>query len=64
LCLAGELATLDTRVPDAVVASFAGAAIALEDMPVGAVGIDRLIAAELTLNFVADTFGGDAGLLM
>jgi hypothetical protein len=31
-------------------------------MPIGAVGVDLLVAAELTLNFVAETFGGDAGL--
>jgi len=61
--LAGKLAALDTRVPLSVVASTAGGA-ALEDMPIGAVGIDRLVAAELTLNFVAATLGRNAGLLM
>jgi len=51
--LARELAAFDTRVPDTT-----------EDMPIGAVGIDRLVATELTLNSVAETLGRNAGLLI
>ena len=61
--LARELVALDTRLPDAIVASMAGDVVALEDVPIGTVGVDRLVAAELTLNFVAEAFGGDAGLI-
>ena len=42
----------------------AGGVVALEDMAIGAIGVDRLVAAELTLNFVAETLGRNAGLLI
>ena len=60
---ARERAAFDTRDLLAVVASCAGPLVALEDMPkVGAVGIDCLVTAEQTRNFVANTSGVDAGL--
>ena len=61
--LARELATFDTRVPDAVVASSAGVAVALKDMPIGAVAVDRFVTAELPLISDAATVGGSAALL-
>ncbi len=38
--------------------------VALEDMAIGAVAIDRLVAAEQTMNLVAATLGRNAGLLI
>jgi len=61
--LARELAAFDTRLPDAVVASFAGGAT-LKDMPAGTVGVDRSVATELPSNFVAETLGGVARLFI
>jgi len=61
--LARELAAFDARLPDVVVASFAGGA-ALKNMPIGTVAVDRFVAAELASNFVAATLGGVAGLFI
>ena len=63
-CLrARELAALDTRIPLVESASPA-ARVALEDVAIGAGGIDRLVAAEQTGNSVTATVGGVAGLLI
>jgi len=55
---------LDARRPDAVVTSIACVGVALEDMPIGAVGVDLFVAAELSLVSNAATFGGLAALFV
>ena len=57
-----EFAALATRAHTVEIASCATRA-ALKDMPIGAVAIDRLVAAEQTRNSIAATHGGGAGLL-
>jgi hypothetical protein len=62
--LASEFSAFDARGPDAVVAGIACVTVALEDMPIGTVGVDRLVATELALGSNAATFGGFARLLI
>lgn len=62
--LALQLATFHTGVTDSIVAGLAGILIALENVPVGAGGVDGLVSTELALAVDADALTWGACFLL